>query len=1021
MSGAGVTPVPPPLASPTSTTALNHDFSSSYQHLPGLATPSKQRRHRALADDGSSEAKEASSDGSFLATTTVPIEYQSERQQLTYRIQTVSTRAQLSLHRPASSSVEGEAAGGGEVCEPTPEQIASLLSSDEKSALETDIHMVSAEQLAKRYDTDLQRGLSTQRVLALQLQHGANTLTPPPSRSYLWLFLDQLVAGFSIILWVAAIMIFLSWQPLGSIGGATPQLVNLGVSIVIVIVILISAVFNFTQEVRAAQIVKAFSNMLPSTAVVLRDGREVEVLASELVPGDVVQLVMGDKVPADVRLLSVSGLQLNNSALTGESEPVTCSTHSTSLNYLESHNLGFYSALIVQGRGTGLVTATGDATVLGQVSQLTQTNNSADTNLHREIRRFVLFITVMAFLTGALTFIMWGAWLYRAYPVYMPVASIVVNAFSLIVAYVPDGLPVCVTLTLTMVAKRMYKQKVLAKNLAIIETFNSVSVIATDKTGTLTLNQMTVQRVLWMNSGPNATDAAERVAATADSPSSSSSSSAFISKWAPSAEDVSVDDAGKGAEWAMAQQSCGGSAIARQLFEGAALCNVAEPQQQPDGSTTLSSDAADVALYTLLSAKLGVDVPAQRRLTPRVAVQPFNSTNKCMITLHSTSGGALLAHMKGAPEVILDKCADMAEEQPDGSCRVVELTAAKRAAILATQESCGRDGYRLIGLCKREFAAGSDGHAEYATADASRLPAAGYTFLGLFALLDPPRPNVSDSVRRAHEAGIRVAMVTGDHPSTAQAIAAKVGIVSADCVAAGVRRVRLGRDELDRAVMHMTVDGRVIETHVLGTDPTTPTPDSSTPDSPAPSPTAYHAAPNSPTTDISVSVVQTAVDKSNTTPPRFTAVPQRSSRWSAWWQSKFGPTGASVVRRSPSVPHACVLTGADIAAFDAYMWSWALQHRELVFARTSPEHKLHIVIELQRRGEVVAVTGDGVPHTHTYTHTHTHTRTHTHRHTHSTAQLRPAAALSPRSCNSPLSPLRSPAPSGERRACIEEG
>ena len=1092
--------MPPPLSSPASTTALNNLPSSSYHELPDL-TSSPSRRSCAISADTDSDGgcelneQKGQSEEQPIALPALQIEYQSERQQLTCRIQTASTRAHLSLTHST---------GGARVTEPTPSQIADLLSTDEKSTLGTDVHMATPEQLAKRYDTDLTRGLSSAKVSALQLQYGANVLTPPLAQSYVRLFLNQLVAGFSILLWVAAVMILLSWQPLGSIGGAIPQLVNLGVAVVLVIVILISALFNFYQEVRATQIVAAFANMLPSTAHVIRDGREMEVLASELVPGDIVRLVMGDKVPADVRLLSVSGLQLSNSALTGESEPVVSTRKSTSLNYLESHNLGFHSALIVQGRGTGLVTAIGDRTVLGQVSQLTQTNSSTDTNLHREIRRFVLFIAVMALSTGSLAFIMWGTWLYRAYPAYMPVTSIVTNAFSLIVAYVPSGLPVCVTLTLTMVAKRLYKQRVLSKNLPIIETFNSVSIICTDKTGTLTLNKMTVQQVMWATSGSAAPAAPASPAdadssGTADSTSSTavstsstavstssthaaasgttSTTAASMRSWSPPADDVSASDAMQGSEWVLSQSACAGSSLLRQLCVGAALCSLAEAALQADGSVCVRGDAVDVALYTLLRTKLAVNVLGVRQMAPRLHVQPFSSASKCSITRHATADGGAVCYMKGAPELVVDRCSRVAEERGDGSCSVVELTADRRAGIVSVQERCGMAGYRLIGLCRLEQAASSgssgsgsssggesgnssgssgnsggsnsgshsDGSAASTatssatstvtssahsstqpqpdtadstdgTTEAGQLPSAGYTFLGLFALLDPPRVGVADSVRRAHAAGIRVAMVTGDHPSTAQAIAAQVGILSEQSVRAGVRRVRLQADELGRAVMQVVVGGAVLETHVLGTQGGgrggsgggsgggsdggdgggsgddgggAGTQDAAGTGQPAAADGAVGASSGE---SVSVELEQagptvptgTAAAADSTPPPgQLAATPppspllspqppssppltQQASRssssswWSGWWQRQFGTSsGSSLAGRVPPIPYACVLHGSELCAFDAYMWSWALRHRELLFARTSPEHKLLVVTELQRRGEVVAVTGDG--------------------------------------------------------------
>lgn len=367
----------------------------------------------------------------------VAIAFQERSQRLMQQINEASVRAHVSYGKGSL--------GKGDVVEINPDALASdLKRAGESNSLETDVHLVNIDKLLSRLNSNSLRGLRGNQIEGIREASGNNILSPPPSKSYLILFLEQLVSGFSFILWLAAIVIFISWKPLGELNGMTPQIINLIVSMVLVGVILVSAVFNFWQEVRSMAIVKAFTNIIPRSACVIRDNVEKVIPADEIVVGDIIKLSMGEKVPADVRIIQCSDLQVDNSALTGESEAVTLGTSCTSLNYLESSNLAFYSALVTNGQGLGVATAVGDNTVLGQVSRLTQANNSSDTSLHREIRRFVLIISCISFFTGALCFIIWGAWLYQDHPTFMSAPAIVMNAFSLIVAFVPEGLPVSV-------------------------------------------------------------------------------------------------------------------------------------------------------------------------------------------------------------------------------------------------------------------------------------------------------------------------------------------------------------------------------------------------------------------------------------------------------------------------------------------------------------------------------------------------------------------------------------------------
>jgi sodium/potassium-transporting ATPase subunit alpha len=247
--------------------------------------------------------------------------------------------------------------------------------------LDTDVHLASPEDLSRRFHSDLTQGLTEAQVLQQRQVDGMNVLSPPPSTNAAWRLFVQLWQGFNIPLWIAALFAFLAYYVFGD----PDKTVDIGLGIVLIIDVLINVVFNFYQEIKSIRIVRSFEHALPSVCTVIREGRTKQINISELVRGDVVTIKLGDKVPADLRLLQVNELDIDNSALTGESDPIHATTEHTSLNYLESGNLAFLSSLVVNGDGRGMVIHTGDDSVLGRVSLLTRLSTSMEvTSLHRE-------------------------------------------------------------------------------------------------------------------------------------------------------------------------------------------------------------------------------------------------------------------------------------------------------------------------------------------------------------------------------------------------------------------------------------------------------------------------------------------------------------------------------------------------------------------------------------------------------------------------------------------------------------
>lgn len=280
---------------------------------------------------------------------------------------------------------------------------------DETDFLTTDVHLIPIDLLARRFNTNIQQGLTDETIVQHRNQYGINRLTPPPEPSLLWMLVKQCLIGFNGILWIATLFAFLSYRPFGE---PEPDITSLGLGVVLILVIVSNALFNFYQEVKSLKIVASFSKMQPTIANVRRNGLDMQINAEELLPGDLISIKLGDKVPADCRLLTCDNLQVNSSELTGESEPIHCTIKSTNLNFMETTNLIFYSSLVVQGQGQAIVINTGDSTVLGKVNKLTRgTQHSELTDLHREINRFVLFVISAAVISVLAIWITWVAWL----------------------------------------------------------------------------------------------------------------------------------------------------------------------------------------------------------------------------------------------------------------------------------------------------------------------------------------------------------------------------------------------------------------------------------------------------------------------------------------------------------------------------------------------------------------------------------------------------------------------------------
>ncbi|XP_072281651.1 sodium/potassium-transporting ATPase subunit alpha-3 [Pyxicephalus adspersus] len=592
-------------------------------------------------------------------------------------------------------------------------------------------HKMSVEEVCRKYNTDCVQGLTLSKAAEILARDGPNALTPPPTTPEWIKFCRQLFGGFSILLWIGAILCFLAY---GILAGTEddPSNDNLYLGIVLAGVVIITGCFSYYQEAKSSKIMESFKNMVPQQALVIREGEKMQLNAEEVVVGDLVEIKGGDRVPADLRIISAHGCKVDNSSLTGESEPQTRSPDCTHDNPLETRNVTFFSTNCVEGTARGVVIATGDRTVMGRIATLASGLEVGKTPIAKEIEHFIHLITGVAVFLGLtffiLSLILGYSWL-----------EAVIFLIGIIVANVPEGLLATVTVCLTLTAKRMARKNCLVKNLEAVETLGSTSTICSDKTGTLTQNRMTVAH-MWFDNQIHEADTTE------------DQSGASFDKSSPT--------------WV---------ALARI----ASLCNRAVFKAGNDNIPVLkrdvAGDASESALLKCIELSCG-SVKAMREKNKKVAEIPFNSTNKYQLSIHETedpNDNRYFLVMKGAPERILDVCSTIliqGKEQPLDD----ELREAFQNAYL----ELGGLGERVLGFCHYYFP--EELHPKGFAFDTEDLnfSTENLCFVGLMSMIDPPRAAVPDAVGKCRSAGIKVIMVTGDHPITAKAIAKGVGIIS---------------------------------------------------------------------------------------------------------------------------------------------------------------------------------------------------------------------------------------------------
>ena len=548
-------------------------------------------------------------------------------------------------------------------------------------------HNLSPADVLQQLESSLS-GLSTDEAKKRLAEYGPNALVEKKRRSLLFILLGQFSDFMIVVLLVAAL-----------ISGFIGELQD---TVAILVIVLLNAIIGTVQEFRAEQAVAALRKMAAPDAHVLRDAHEVTIDAAELVPGDVVMLEAGNIVPADLRLLEEEELQIDESALTGESHAIEkqiASLADPELPIGDRFNLVFKSSMVTRGRGKGVVVASGMATQIGQIAGLLQDEASAKTPLQTRLSRFGRYLALAVL---AICILVFGAGLLQGQPILL----MFLTAVSLAVAAIPEALPAVVTISLALGARKLIRHNALVRNLPAVETLGSVTYICTDKTGTLTQNVMTVE--LFFVAG-------ERFESLPES---------------------------------------GANSPGTELGYAMALNNdITVKDDKPAGEPT------ELALFEAAQSA-GFDKFVLEQQKPRLAAIAFDSERKQMTTLHQTSDG-VTGYIKGAPERVLQQCT-----QSLGNDSVTEFVIAD---VLAEAAQLANKGYRVLAFAKREF----NGLPEPVKAETVERE---LIFLGLVALIDPPRPEASQAVTDCLTAGIIPVMITGDHPGTAMAIAQRLGI-----------------------------------------------------------------------------------------------------------------------------------------------------------------------------------------------------------------------------------------------------
>lgn len=614
-------------------------------------------------------------------------------------------------------------------------------------------HQFSSADVTQRLATDVERGLTHTEVTQRQNQYGLNELAVKPGKPAWFRFLLQFNQALLYILLIAGVIkaFFGSWTNAAVIWGVT----------------LLNAIIGFVQESKAEGAIAALAKVVTTEAMVIRDGQKQPIPSQALVPGDVVLLTSGDKIPADLRLLTVRGLQVDESALTGESVPVEKATQTLAVTttLAERTNMAYAGSFVTFGQGCGVVVATGGATEVGQISQSLDQSHSLSTPLTRKFAKFSQTLLYVILSLASLTFFV-GLGQGRSW------AEMFEAAVALAVSAIPEGLPAVVTVTLAIGVNRMARRHAIIRKLPAVETLGGATVICSDKTGTLTENQMTVQAIYaggqrYQVSGVGYAPEGEIQTAMGEAIALEGVHAAIDLRELPALQDCLI---------------AGG------------LCNDTHLDWK-ENQWAIVGDPTEGALV-VAAQKAGLEKRSLNEWLPRLEVIPFESQFQYMATLHQGTYSNMI-YLKGSLEAVLSRCQTMR----DGSGH---STPVDRERLRMETERLAEQGLRVLALAEKLVP------KHQTTLDHADLEA-GLTFLGLQGMIDPPREEAITAVDACQSAGIQVKMITGDHLTTATAIAKRIGLSQAGQVIGftGQQLAEMSDSDLSQAVEQGTVFARV--------------------------------------------------------------------------------------------------------------------------------------------------------------------------------------------------------------------
>lgn len=638
--------------------------------------------------------------------------------------------------------------------------MSRLSGENSNEKLEKIIHKLSLDEVYEELNTSSLGLTETEAEMRLH-KYGTNTIQEIKGKPLILKFLANFTHLMAILLWIGGIVGFIAQMP------------ELGIAIWTVNVI--NGMFSFWQEYRAEEATKALKKMLPEYAHVLRNGEEKRILAEELVLGDIILLSEGDKISADGRIIEESDLKTNQSTLTGESRPVRKTKEvilKENLTHAEEPNLIFAGTNVAAGSGKAVIFATGMNTEFGKIARLTQETKEELSPLQREMKRVTKMVSMMAVSIGVFFFIT------AIFVAKVQVAESFIFGMGMIVAFVPEGLLPTVTLSLAMGVQRMAKRNALIKHMSAVETLGCTSVICTDKTGTLTQNEMTVSD-LWMVN-----------------------------------EQLKVTGVGYSPEGQILK---GGEAISKdtnsklyKMLIAASLCNDAK-LVKPNEETphwNILGDPTEGALI-VAGKKAGINIETELDKSPRIKELTFESNRKRMSTIHKYYANTVkevnIAYVKGAPKEVLNLCTKFYDNGEH-----VLMSEAVREEIIKANDGYAREGLRVLAIAMRVLPK-EEPFINQLNECTVELVEKDLTFLGLMAMSDPPRLGVAEAVEKCHNAGIRIIMITGDYGLTAESIARHIGVVRGETphIITGIELEKISQEELKVKLKEEVIFARV--------------------------------------------------------------------------------------------------------------------------------------------------------------------------------------------------------------------